>query len=257
MKLLYNLLILYSFTMSSIYAEDMEEEGGGNAIHEFDALQAAKRVEYVELRNKAAETMQLNKPFTALVALSDAEAIFSRDAHLHYLKGYVYSQIHLYEDARASYAKALRCNENHINSLMNLLELNFYLKDYKKAIYWYGKTIDVIGNKTSPLIEFKYYISVAKLSRHNGFYKKMKDKVTLKYTYMDDNPYSYYVRAIEEFEKGDKEEFFNLIYSATSIFNDVTLIKHWNKALEDSGYLKASEIILRPKAEIDYEQFTK
>jgi len=269
MKISICVLILHSFLINVIYAEgesltkprQKEIQNGqykekGNPIREFDSLKEDTRKEYVKLRNKAEVDIQLHKPFTALLALESAESIFKKDIHLHNLKGSVYAQIHLFEEARKSYLNALSYNEEHINSLMNLLELNFLLQDYKKVIYWYGKITDVIGKRAYPLIEYKHYIAVTKMSKENRTYIKLRQKLAHKYTNMDDTPY-YYVLAVGQIEQGNKEEALNQIYSAIVIFNDAELIKRWNNALEDSSYLHPSDIILSPKVKKNQSNFTR
>ena len=128
---------------------------------------------------------------------------------------------------------------------MNLIELFYFQKEYEKVIVWYDKTLRVLDNKSSPLLNFKYYVSLIKLAEKSKELPGHKAKAFMDYTMMDDNPFYYYALAIKHHDAGNKEEFFAQIQSAAYIFNDLYLIKNWNKALQDASYLEASEIILR------------
>jgi len=147
-----------------------------------------------------------------------------------------------------SYEKALAIHPNHAPSLLNLVEIYFYHNDYGKVaerIAYIRKYLNSAGVEVSPLLNFKYLISLTRLvEKQPQKYSEDLNKVKNAYSYMDDNPYYYYEKALAEFSAGNSNEGQVWIYKAATVFNNPTMIKTWNKALEDAEFLEAHEIVI-------------
>lgn len=214
----------------------------------FEQLSEEKSILYKELKKKAIEANQKKKYFTALIEVSDALDIFEDDIDLLWLKGVCHAQLGDKEQAVISYEKALAIHPNHAPSLLNLVEIYFYHNDYGKVaerIAYIRKYLNSAGVEVSPLLNFKYLISLTRLvEKQPQKYSEDLNKVKNAYSYMDDNPYYYYEKALAEFSAGNSNEGQVWIYKAATVFNNPTMIKTWNKALEDAEFLEAHEIVI-------------
>lgn len=213
----------------------------------FEKLPLEARTEYVKLKRKATEARRNEKYFTCMVAIDDALTIFPDDMDLIWLKGICRAQIHDVDKAIAHYDEVLKINPNHVPSLMNLVEINFFAGRYEQAIKYIehmNKLMKFRGNTSLPLLDFKHLISLAKLAKDNpGKYDaKLKEMYELR-GYMEDNPYYYYARALKEFDADDSQEGLIWVLKAYLIFKSPALIDTWNKALVDTGFIGAHEIM--------------
>ncbi|MGJ8656861.1 MAG: tetratricopeptide repeat protein [Akkermansiaceae bacterium] len=213
----------------------------------FEKLPLEARTEYVKLKRKATEASRNQKFFTCMIAIEDALNIFPDDMDLIWLHGICRAQIHDVDKAISYYDEVLKINPNHIPSLMNLVEINFFDGRYQKAtdyMVYINKLIKSRGDTSLPLLDFKYLISISKLAKDSpGKYDAELKRMYELRSYMEDNPYYYYANALREFDSGNKQEGLIWILKAYLIFNSPPLIETWNKALVDTGFIGAHEIM--------------
>lgn len=218
----------------------------------FESLPLEARTEYVKLKRKATEASRKQKYFTCMVAISDALNIFPEDMDLIWLQGICRAQIHDVDAAIIHYDEVLKINPTHVPSLMNLVEINFFAGRYEETVNHIvdlNKLLKSRGNTTLPLLNFKYLISVAKLAKENpAKYGAELQRLYSLHTYMEDNPYYYYANALKNFDAGDKQEGLIWILKAYLIFNSPPLIETWNKALVDTDFIGAHEIMFNRTA---------
>lgn len=218
---------------------------------EFDALKKDQRINFLNLKQKASEASRDGKFFTSMVAIDDARLIFKGDMDLTWLYGICLAQIQDVDGAIEYYEKVLKVNPIHIPSLMNMVEINFFAGRYEKAlkhIEHMNNLLDNRANATLPLLDFKYLICLTKLAKTDPKYNERLKKMQSRYDYMSDNPYYYYANALKAFDVNDKQEGLIWILKAYLIFNSPTMIETWNKALVDTGYIGAHEILFKRKA---------
>lgn len=214
----------------------------------FNALPKSERLRFTGLKQKAREAQKQEKFFTCLITISDAEVIFSQDPELLYLKGMCLAQIQDVDKAIESYKKVLFINPSNVMALMNMVEINYFAVRYKESIKYINRINEIAegaGRKgLFPLMDFKHLIILTKLTKEApDEYKEELKKVGEKYTYMDDSPFYYYKQALSSLISGDKHEGLIWIYKAYYIFKEPEVIKNWNKALVDTGYIGAHEIL--------------
>ncbi len=213
----------------------------------FEQLPLEARTEYVKLKRKATEASRRQKFFTCMVAIEDALKIFPDDMDLIWLQGICRAQIHDVDAAIYHYDNVRKINPNHVPTLMNLVEINFFAGRYEKTaeyIVYINKLIKSRGNNSLPLLDFKYLISLSKLAKKDpAKYGAELEKMYDLRGYMEDNPYYYYANALKNFDSGDKQEGLIWILKAYLIFNSPPLIETWNKALVDTGFIGAHEIM--------------
>jgi|GEM_PF-4349031 len=215
--------------------------------NKFERLPLEVRTEYIKLKQKATEANRRKKYFTCMVAISDALAIFPDDMDLIWLQGICRAEIHDIDAAIIYYDKVLKINPHHVPTLMNLVEINFFAGRYMDAtkhIFYVNKLMKSRGNRSLPLLDFKYLISITKLAKEDpGKYKAELNRMHTLRTYMEDTPYYYFANALKEFDAGNKQEGLIWILKAYMIFNSPPLIERWNKALVDTGFVGAHEIM--------------
>jgi len=215
---------------------------------EFKKLPEAERVEYVKLKNKAFKARESEKYLTCLVQIFDAQVIFEDDMDLLFLNGICHAQLHDVDKAIFYYDKVLKIDPAHIFTLMNVIEINYFSGRYEEAIKYIKKVNSIVDSRANgqhlPLLDFKHLICLYKLSEKDpGKYKAEIDKVTAKYTFMDDHAFYYYANALKSFDAGDKQEGLIWILKAYLIFEKPAMIEVWNKALIDTDYIGAYEIM--------------
>jgi len=240
------LVLIFVSTMTS--AQDPIVKRRLKEIGErFESLPLEMRTKYVELKKKATKASREQKCFTCMAAIDDAMSIFPDDMDLIWLKGICRAQIHDVDKAIAHYNDVRLINPNHLPSLMNLVEINFFAGRYEEAIKkinYLNKLIGSRGSEGMPLLNFKYLISLTKLAEENPEkYKAELQKAFELYTFMDDNPYYYYANALKEFNSGEKQEGLIWILKAYLIFQNPALIEIWNKALIDTDFIGAHDIM--------------
>jgi len=222
-----------------------------NIKAKFEQLPTEVAESYKEHKKKAIKANEKQKYFTALIEANDALAIFRDDIDLLWLKGVCHAQLDSKEDAVAAYKEALDIHPNHAPSLLNIVEIYFYHGDYKSAIEYITyirKYLSSAGTESSPLFDFKYLIMLTVLSKDDpATYNADLEKMTNKYTYLDDNPYYYYVKALKELNAGNNNDGQVWIYKAATIFQNPKMVKVWNKALEDSNFLAKHDIFIDTK----------
>jgi len=216
----------------------------------FEKLPLEKRKEYMKHKTRAFKASKEKKIFTAMVEIDEASRIFSEDTDLIWLDGICRAEIHDVDGAIAYYKDVLKLYPAHVATLMNLVEINFFAKRYGETVKWIERMNTLLDNRANkqrmPLLEFKYLISLTKLAKKDpAKYQKRVEKVRAEYTYKDDNPFYYYAQALKELDKGDKGEGLVWIMKAYFIFRKPAIIEIWNKALVDSGYIGAYEIMFR------------
>jgi len=198
----------------------------------YESLPLEQRTRYLKLKQKA---------------IDDALNIFPDDMDLIWLQGICRAQIHDVDKAIAHYDAVRLINPNHVPSLMNLVEINFFAGRYEetiKQIDYLNKLIKSRGSESMPLLNFKYLISLTKLAEENPEkYKTQLQKGFELHTYMEDNPYYYYSNALKQFSSGNKQEGLIWILKAYLIFQNPALIETWNKALVDTNFIDAHEIM--------------
>ena len=215
---------------------------------EFKALPETKRVEYLKYREKAFKAVQSGKYLTCLIKINDAQVIFQNDLDLIFLNGVCHAEIQDIDKAIEYYQKILAINPHHINTLMNLVEINYFAGRYEETVKYTHLINSMIESRANgqrmPLLDFKLLISLTKLSKANPEkYQAELDKIRAKYTFMDDTPFYYYANALESFDAGDKQEGLIWILKAYLIFKTPAMIEIWNKSLVDTGYIGAHEIM--------------
>jgi len=219
---------------------------------EFDALPSPQRLKYISYKRQAYTAIANNKFFTCLVAINDAQAIFKKDVDLQFLSGLCLAEIHDVDKAIEQYKMILAIDPEHWQALENIIEINYFAGRYEEAIKYIAQVNQIIEKEGRgerlPLLDFKHLIALKKLSKQNpAKYAKQIGKLRNKFTYMDDTPFYYYAKAIEAFEAGEKELGLNWIIKAYLIFSKNEIIGVWNKALVDTGYIDAHEIIMSNK----------
>ena len=218
----------------------------------FEQLPEGARIEYVKHKKKAFVSSRKNKHFTAMVEIDDALHIFPDDMDLIYLDGICRAQIHDVDGAIERYKNVMEISPTHVPTLMNLVEINFFAKRYKAAVGYIDKMNKLMDNladkRRLPLLEFKYLISLTKLAKGDSAkYAERMARVRDQYTHMDDQPFYYYAQALKAFDEGDKQEGLIWIMKAYLIFRNPKVIEIWNKALVDSGYIGAHEIMFKQR----------
>lgn len=214
----------------------------------FEKLPLDERKEYYRLKQKANEAYNKKKFFSSMVAIDDALNIFPDDMDMIWLKGACHAQIQDVNVAISFYNEVLKINPNHIQTLMNLVEINFFDGRYKEAvdyIIYVNKLLDSRVGNSSALLNFKYLISLTKLKKENPEkYSAELERLYNLHSYMEDNPYYYYSKALKNFDSGNKEEAYFWILKAYMIFKNAEMTKIWNKALIDTGIMGAHEVML-------------
>ena len=215
--------------------------------NDFERLSIEKRTEYVMLKQKASDANKKKKYFTCMIAIDDALNIFPDDMDLIWLRGICNAQIHDVDGAIDYYNKVIEINSNHVPTLVNLVEINFFAGRYDDAVGYIKKMnalIEFGGGVSLPILDFKYLISLVKLDEKNpGAYDDVIKNLYGLHGFMDDNPFYYYAKALSEFKLGNKEAGLIWILKAYLIFKDPQKIEIWNKALVDSGFIGAHEIM--------------
>lgn len=216
--------------------------------NKFEKLPIEDRKEYVKLKQKAIDASKQKKYFTCMVAIDDALNIFPEDMDLIWLKGVCRAEIHDVDAAVSQYDQVLKINPTHGSTLVNLVEINFFVGRYEEAVKYieYIKTlVDSRGSGYfSPLLNFKYLISVTKLEKENpGKYGTELKRLHSLHSYMDDNPYYYYANALKCFDAGEQQEGLVWIFKAYLIFDSAPMVEVWNKALVDTDYMGAYEVM--------------
>ena len=230
-----------------------------NTAEIFDVLSGVDNENYNNYKKKAFEAFEKKKYFTCLVAIKDAQSFFNDNIDLVYLQGVCHALIEDADKAIEYYEKALKMNQNHSYTLMNIIEINYFDERYEEVVKYINKVNTIVENYNQPplpLLDFKLITSLSKLSETDPEkYKDEMNKVIKKYTYMDDNPFHYYSNALKLYVAGDKQEARAWIMKAYRIFQKNGFLKNWNKALIDTGYLDTHELkfahgsmFKRPKA---------
>lgn len=219
----------------------------------FEKLPLESRENYVKYKRKATEASRDQKYFSCMVAIDNALSLFPDDMDMIWLRGICWAQIHEVDKAIEYYDAVLEINPNHIPSLMNLVEINFFGGRYEKTaeyIRYIDKLMKSRGGNALPLLDFKYFISISKLeAAEPGKYEAEIKRMADLFGYMEDHPYYYYSHALQEFSAGDKQEGLIWILKAYLIFESPLLIETWNKALVDTGYIGAHEIMFNRREE--------
>jgi len=224
-----------------------------NIKAKFEQLSEEEIKSYQDFKKKAIEANEKQKYFTALIEANDALAIFKDDIDLLWLKGVCHAQLDDLENAVINYEKALAIHPNHAPSLLNIVEVYFYYQQYEKAlkyITYIRKYLNSAGVDSAPVFDFKYLIILTKLVKDDpDQYSVELSKLQEKYTYLDDNPFYYYAKALKALDVGDNNEGQVWIHKAAVIFQNAKMIKIWNKALEDSKFLAKHDIFIdiKPK----------
>ena len=246
-KTTFLLLLLSAVTVNAqgrIVAEKMKRIN-----EEFRALPEEKRTAYSEFKKKAFKAREKEKYLSCLVALMDAQSIFRKDMDLLFLNGICRAQLHDVDSAIELYKEVLEIDNNHVYTLLNIIEINFFAGRYEEAVKYIekvNKLADSRANTRLPLLDFKYLISLTKLSKENPTkYGEQLSKMQKLYTHMDDVPYYYYSKALKSFDAGDKQEGLIWILKAYLIFDNAPMIETWNKALVDTKYIGAHEIMFK------------
>jgi tetratricopeptide (TPR) repeat protein len=212
----------------------------------FENLPSEKKLKYYELKSKVYGDIQKNKFITSMVTISDAQSIFPNDIDLLYCYGLCYATIHDVDSAIQYYNKVLEINPYHVPSRLNLIEINFFAGRYEETAAQIELSSEMLksrGVKKPPIFDFKYLITITKLSQESPEkYEAEIKRLRGLYTYLDDNPYYYYAKALKEFDKGNRMEGLTWIKKASLIFNNPILITGWNKTLLDTGFLYNYEI---------------
>ncbi len=243
-------LVLLVFSLSA-NAEDQQERVRfklRKVAHAFDAMPAHVRTKYANLKDKAYKARENEKYFTSIVAITDAQALFKGDLDLFFLNGNCFAQLHDVDKAISHYEKVLAVDPFHIFTLINIIEINYFAGRYEETIKYISRLNAIIERpqiqQQMPLLDFKHLIALSKLSEKKpDQYQLEVNKLRSKYTYMDDNPFFYYAHALKLFEAGEKHEGLKWIYKAYHIFNTPAMIETWNKALVDTGYIGAYQLI--------------
>lgn len=240
------LLSLLSLTCLSNAEETTVQKRLEEIGKEFDKLTKEKRDDFMKLKQKASEARVNNKFFTCIIAIEDAQQVFKGDLDLVWLHGICLAEIQDIDSAIEKYNEVLEVNPLHIPSLMNLVEINFFAGRYEEALKHIERVNALLNssvNTTLPLLEFKYLICLTKLADTDPIYKEKMVKLGERFNYMDDNPYYYYSKALADFDAGNKQDGLIWILKAYLIFEDPQLIEIWNKALVDTGFIGAHEIL--------------
>lgn len=221
---------------------------------QFATLEESDRQRYIVHKQNAFKARQSEKYFTCLNEISDARAIFSEDMDLLFLKGLCRAQIHDVDKAIEYYKQVLEIDHTHVFALMNIIEINFFAGRYEDTLEHIDQVSSIVESRASgqnlPLVDFKRLICLTKLSKQDADkYGAEVGKVKLKYSNMDDNPFYYFAKALEEFDKGEKQEGLIWILKAYLIFENPATIEMWNKALVDTGYIGAYEIMFNRQTE--------
>ncbi len=219
---------------------------------EFESLPKDQSKSYQTLKAAAIEANNNGKFFTALITATDAMKIFTKDIDLLLLIGICYAQLDKPVEAEVFYNKALEIQPHHAPSILNLIELNLYHGDFEKVVkrvVYIREYLKSAGHETSPLLEYKYLLALTKLSekqadKYAADLKKMQEL----YSYNDDHPYYYYVKALDSLKKGDNDAGQVWIYKAAKIFGNMKLIDTWNKSLKDTNYLADHDIMISARA---------
>ncbi len=213
----------------------------------FGRLPIEKRVEYVKLKKKAAAANEKQNFFTCMIASRDALAIFPEDIDLIWLQGICRAQIHDVDSAIVFYERVLKIDPAHFATLMNLVEVNFFdgrFRETVERIQYIHRLLDSRGGRRLPLLDFKYLVSLTNLSGGDSGKGVLElERARGLHTFMDDNPFYYYANALECFHGGKKQDGLLWVLKAYHIFNNAALIDTWNKALVDTGYIGAHEIV--------------
>lgn len=255
MKLLKSILLLIVVSTLSAGAQGHIVKAKLKKIAEdFNTLPDAKKKEYVKYKEKAFKAREQEKYLTCLVAINDAQAIFEKDMDLLFLNGICRAQLHDVDNAIKYYEKVLAIDPTHIFTLMNIIEINYFSGRYKEAIKYMELVNDIVNSRANgqklPLLDFKYLIALTKLSKKEpAKYQPLMDKVRDKYGFMDDHPFYYYSNALQAFDDGDKQEGLIWILKAYLIFETPAMIEVWNKALIDTDYIGAYEIMFNTQEE--------
>jgi len=204
------------------------------AINEkFQELSDEKKKEYGEHKKRAISGHQNGKVFTCLVAINKAQAIFESDIDLLWLEGICYAEMHNVDEAIKYYEQVMKIHPQHMPTLMNLVEINYFDKRYERALHW-AKVVNVLidnfgkENDRMPLMEYKRLVCLVKLSKKDDKYKAELAKQYKRYNHMDENPYYYFANALREMDAGKKEEGLIWILKAYIIFRDPLVIESWN-----------------------------
>jgi len=214
----------------------------------FDTLTVAERENYVKHKHNAFKARQNEKYFTCMNEISDARAIFADDMDLLFLNGICRAQLHDIDKAIEFYNQVLEIDNAHMYTLMNLVEINFFAGRYEAALKHIRQVNSIVASRASgqdlPLLDFKYLICLTKLSSKDPEkYEADMQKLRSKYSYMDDNPFYYFSNALEKLDAGDKQEGLIWILKAYLIFESPAMIEIWNKALVDTDFIGAHEIM--------------
>ncbi len=215
---------------------------------QFNELEETDRVKYVQHKNKAFKARENQKYFTCLTEISNAQSIFQNDMDLLFLNGICHAQIHDIDKAVKCYEKVLEIDHTHIFTLMNIIEINYFAGRFEETIKYIKQVNSIVDSRANgrhlPLLDFKYLISLTKLSKQDPEkYKSELAQVKKKYTFMDDHPFYYFANALESLDKDDKQEGLIWILKGYLIFENPATIEVWNKALVDTDYIGAHEIM--------------
>ncbi len=241
-------LLLIIFPLSIKAADQIVKARLQEFALAYDALPASQRNEYVIYKNKAYRARSSDKYFTALISISHAQEIFQNDLDLLFLKGYCLAQVHDVNGAIKNYEKVLKIDPSHMITLLNMVEINFHTGNHQESLKFIKRINSLLDKQpidlNLPLLDFKHLICLTKLSEKRPLeFRAQIAKLKSKYTFMDDNPFYYYANALVAFNTNNKEERFQWVVKAYTIFQQPKLIKKWNKALIDAGYINAYEIM--------------
>jgi len=235
-------LFLLLLTISSLQAQQNQNAKAGAeelipSLKKFMELPEEKRKEFGEYYIKASQLLQEKRIFEALSSVDKADKIFKDHVYNLTLKGSCYVEMRDFEKARIAFEKVEELDPKNIANHFNIAEMHYVAHDWQIAHDMFNKLLAEGSDKIQNMIhitEFKILICKTKL--------KLQDEVTIlsqKYSEKDDNPYYYYAQALLQYDKGNSIEAEAWTRRAIRIFQRPVILRAWQDALEEAGYLNS------------------
>lgn len=240
MKFLFRLALISLLPLSLLHAQDAATAEKPKYPFEqaFSNLAEDKRVEFTKLAQDAKRLYDQKRIFEALDKIHAAKKIFPDHPELLTMEGACYVEFRSFDKAKDLFNKANEMAPGQATIVFNIAELQYVTKDWKNAEETLGKVLEMVKTdknqlQLSRLVEFKILLCKLKLGDIEG-----AKKLSGKYDFMDDSPFSYYAMAAIAFQEGRQVDAEGELARANRVFQNPAMLSPWQDTLIEFGYIK-------------------
>jgi tetratricopeptide (TPR) repeat protein len=249
----------FSPQLNKLFAESLYEVGwlekpAGQARASLPLTTAAERTAkskaFARSRfEQAQQALQQRDVDTAQKFIDEADAADPNQASIVTLRGEILMAQQKFDDAEATFKKALKIDPKFREAQFNLADIPFKQKDYAKARErfeaLFQQTPGGDKNQAAQIIKFKIYMSLLLEGKESRAQKMMEQ-----FQFTGDTPALYYAQAAWEFKHNNPTKGSDWVASAKKIYSSA-LNNLFGDAFYDLGWLQTSPTVasVRPASE--------